>query len=287
MQRTTPPGRTDAERARFSVPVFAHALRCAGRSGVLLLGCLAAVLPAQQGGGAPASAEGAVDTTRATLEQWVETHRVLSKEAQDWALGKETLQARIDVVKRELTTLRERTAEAQVSVNDADKKRAEMLVEDERHKATVATLQQQIERLERRTGAILPRLPEPLRERVRPLSQRMPQAGAETKLSLGERYQNVIGILNEIQKWNREITVASEVRMLPDGSSVEVNALYVGLGQGYYASVNGKVAGTGSASREGWVWQPANDLAPDIARAIAIYKNEQVAAFVRLPVTIL
>ncbi|MEO6597146.1 MAG: DUF3450 family protein [Planctomycetota bacterium] len=247
----------------------------------LVLVLAASAVPAQVG------VQDGISTVRSVLEKWVETRGVLSKEAQAWALGKETLATRIEVVEREIQSLRTRKGEAEASVAEADKKRAELLTENEQRQGSAVGLQQRIGELEQRARTALPRLPEPLRERIKPLSQRLPQESTETKLSLGERYQNVVGMLNEIQKWNREITVTSEVRALADGSSVEVAVLYVGLGQGYYASANGKVAGTGSATREGWVWKPANELAPAISQTIAIFKNEQVAAFVRLPVQVL
>ena len=49
----------------------------------------------------------------------------------------------------------------------------------------------------------------------------------------------------------------------------------------------GKVAGIGfSVPGEGWKWKAANEAAPQIADAIAIMKNEKVAAFVKLPIEI-
>ena len=56
-------------------------------------------------GAAPLCAQGQqndpVAATRSTLEQWVETRSTISKESRDWALAKESLQARMDVVRRE------------------------------------------------------------------------------------------------------------------------------------------------------------------------------------------
>ena len=43
------------------------------------------------------------------------------------------------------------------------------------------------------------------------LVQRLPQNSADTKIGLPERFQNVIGILNEIGKANGEVTVATEI----------------------------------------------------------------------------
>jgi hypothetical protein len=89
-----------------------------------------------------------------------------------------------------------------------------------------------------------------------------------------------------VNKFNREITVTSEVRTLADGNVAEVTALYIGLGQVYYVGANGTVAGVGRPSQNGWKWEPANDTADRISDAIAILKNEKVADFVPLPVKV-
>jgi FtsZ-binding cell division protein ZapB len=227
-----------------------------------------------------------LDGTRAALEKWVEIRRLISREQRDWALGKEVLLDRIDLVKREIETLKTRIREAEESIAEADKKRSELVDENEHLKQASATLKATAATLETRTKALLVRLPDPIKERVKPLSQRIPEDPSETKLSLSERYMNVVGILNAANKFNREITVTSEVRTLGNGKTAEVTALYVGIGQAYYVSADKTAAGYGTVSGDGWIWTPANDAAEEVARAIAILKNEDVADFVLLPVRI-
>jgi len=233
-----------------------------------------------------AESQGAVDGVRATLEKWVESRKVISLEQRDWALGKEMLDERIELLQQEIGLLQLKTAEAQESLNDADRKRADRVEENETLKETSVLLAETVLTLEKKTKGLTRRLPDPIRTRIKPLSQRMPDDAGETKLSLAERFQNVVGILNEVNKFNREITLTSEVRSLPDGTSAEVTALYVGIGQAYYAGANGQIAGVGRPSPEGWTWTSNNDDAAQIIDAIAILKNEQVAMFVQLPVEI-
>lgn len=225
-----------------------------------------------------------VEDARTALEQWVETRRVLSREQREWALGREMLDERIELVRREIESLRGRLDEARASIAEADGKRAELVEENELLKQGSSALAGTAGALEARTRELLRRLPEPIRERVKPLSQRLPGEGDETEASLGERFQNVVGILNEVNKFQRDITVTSEVRELGDGTTAEVTAVYVGLGHAWYVSANGTAAGVGRPSDEGWTWSAANESAPEIARALAILGNEQVAGFVGLPV---
>lgn len=240
--------------------------------------------------GSAIAQEGAADrvaNARAALEKWVEARSVLSKEKRDWAVGRELLQERIDLVKREGELLRGRIAEAEQSITEADKKREELVAENGKLLEASAALQQTVVTLEARCKQLVARLPDPIRERIKPLSQRLPEDPAATKLSLGERFQNLVGVLNEVTRFHREITVTSEVRTLADGSQAQVTALYLGLGQAYYATADGKSAGVGTPATGGWAWTPADADAPRIAAAIAILKNERVAEFVPLPIRIL
>jgi hypothetical protein len=235
---------------------------------------------------APADAPPGVDDARATLQEWVKIRRLISQEQRDWTLGKQVLNERIELVGREIESLRGKVREAEASITAADKARAGLMEENEKLKQAAGSLAAAVTTLEASTKGLLRRLPDPIRERVKPLSQRIPEDPNDTKLSLSLRFQNIVGILNEVNKFNREITVTSEVRALPDGTSAEVTAMYVGLGQAYYVGAGGQVAGIGTASADAWVWTPANDAAPAIARAIAILKNEQVASFVGLPIKV-
>jgi FtsZ-binding cell division protein ZapB len=227
-----------------------------------------------------------IDNIRALTERWVETRRVISKERQDWTLGREMLEERIKLVEREIASLREKIDEAQKSIGEADARRAELVDENETLRASAAGLTQTMAALEARTMVLDRRLPDPVRERMKPLSQRIPADPNDTKLSLAQRFQNVIGLLNEVNKFNRAIEVTSEIRAMPDGSAVEVAALYVGLGQAYYSGANGTAAGVGRPAADGWHWEPAAGAAEQVADVLAILKNEKVAGFVPLPATI-
>jgi FtsZ-binding cell division protein ZapB len=238
-------------------------------------------LPAQQEGAAQL-----VDATRSAIEKWVEARSVLGKEKRDWMIGRDLVQARLQLVQREIEGVRGRIAEAQKSTTEADQKREELVAENQKLTDAAKGLQDAILTLEERTRKLLARLPEPLREKVKSVSQRLPEAGAATKLALSERYLTVVGVLNEINKFQREVTVTSEVRALGDGTTAEVTAIYLGISQGYYATNNGKAAGVGTATATGWEWTPANQEAPRILQMIAILKSEQPAAFVPVPVKV-
>lgn len=234
----------------------------------------------------PAKVAGDVDNTRKALEKWVETRRLIAEEKRDWALGREMLQQRIELVKHEIASLRDKIREAEESIGEAEKKRADLVETNDKLKVASDQLNETVIAMENRTRELLQRLPESIRSDVKPLSQQFPENPEESKLSLGIRFQNVVGVLNHLNKRNRDITVTSEVRGLPGGTSAEVTTLYVGIGQAYYVSADATLAGVGTATDNGWVWAPVNEIAPQVAQAIAILKNEKVASFVRLPLEV-
>jgi hypothetical protein len=250
-----------------------------GCAALLTLACCLAPAVAQ----APADA---VDTTRITLAKWFETQQILSKEKRDWELGKEVLEQRIAMLENEIAGLDGKIAEARQSLGEAAARKSDVAAGHRDLEAATSLMQERIAPLETKTRDLIRTLPAPIRDRIEPLARRIPENPDASHLTLGQRYQSVIGVLNEIDKFNREITVVNELRELPDGRKLEVRALYLGLGQGYYVTPDGESAGLGVAGDGGWTWQPADALAPHIARAIAIFENEQPPAYVPLEVNI-
>lgn len=226
-----------------------------------------------------------LDVTKETLSKWVETRKLISEEKEKWELEREVLGDRIDLVRHERDSLNTKIHETQSLITDADKKRGDLVKEKDALKNASATLVNRIFTLERDVLALLPTLPEPVQKRIKPLSQRIPKT-EETELSLSERYQNVIGIINELNKGAGEITVVSEVKQLDDGSTAEVQTLYIGYAAGYACNNHGDKGFIGTPTATGWTWEQDDSIAPKVAASIAILKNEKVASFVTLPVSI-
>jgi len=72
----------------------------------------------------------------------------------------------------------------------------------------------------------------------------------------------------------------------PDGTAREMDVLFVGLGAGYAVSRDGRLAAVGRMTDTGWVWTWPESGADDIRRAMAIFRKDQPAGFVPLPVTV-
>ncbi len=234
---------------------------------------------------APGGTSATLDETRLTMGKWIETQQLISKERNEWQQGKEVLLGRLDLVKKEIATLDEKIASAQSAVAEAGKKRDALLGETATLKTTGAQLTEAVGQMEREVRVLFAALPAPLQEKLQPLYQRIPEDAATTRVSAAERFQNVIGILNELNRANNEITVNYEVHDLADGRPSEVRAIYIGLAQAYFVSAAGD-AGIGRPTQSGWVWAPAKTAANNIVMALEILQGKQSPAFVPLPVKI-
>lgn len=226
-----------------------------------------------------------VDAARTTLQEWVEVRKTIASERRKWAEGRVLLQDRIDVVREQIDDLRTSIAESEEKIAETGDRVAKLGGENASLRTVAEAIADRLVGLEARTRELLPRLPAPLAERVRPVSQSLPKASEDTDLTITQRFTTVVTILNAVNKFHREISVSNENRELADGSTASVAVLYAGLGAAYYVSPNGD-AGVGTPGPGGWVWSAADEIAADVTAAIEVLNNERPAAFVRLPLEV-
>jgi hypothetical protein len=249
---------------------------------VASLVCVAAGPAGQARGGDGEQATPSLEEARLTLGKWIETQQIISRERKEWQQGKEILLGRLELIRQEVAALKEKIAQASSGAAEVEGKRAELLAEHERVEAANARLHALVSVMEGEVRRIARSLPDPTRARVQMLLQRMPEDPASTTVSAPERFQNVLGFLNELNKANNEINVSYEVRQMADGRPAEVRVLYVGLAQAYYVGASGE-AGIGRPTPEGWQWEPSKAIAGEVLTALEIIQGKHTPAFVPLP----
>ena len=243
---------------------------------------------------------------RTTLQEYVEIQKTISAERRELAMGRQLLQEQIEVVNREIESLREELAKTQEEIDSAGNEHVELTAELEGYNDANDLMAGLLLGLEERLRALVVRLPEHIQVHIQPLIQRLPRDPAEqaedAEASEGEegseeeqgvrlaelpgRFSTVTGILNEVNRLHQDISLVNERRELPGGSTAEVSTLYFGLAQGFYATANGSAAGVGTPAAEGWTWSTNNESAAAVLEAIQIHQGEKPAAFVQLPVSI-
>ena len=233
----------------------------------------------------PQAAKPSLEETRLTLSKWIETQQIISKERNDWQQGKEILQSRIELVGKEVGVLNEKITQSQAAVVESNTKRDQLIAENDLLKSSTSQLANAVTVMEEQVRKLSKLMPEPVAARLLPLLQRIPAEPTNTRVSTAERFQNVLGILTELNKVNSELAVTYEIKTLADGSSSEVQVLYIGLAQAYYISPRGE-GGIGRPTEDGWKWEPAPATSNSILKALEIIQGKETPTFVPLPMKI-
>lgn len=246
--------------------------------------------PATQQGPQAAVGPNRVELMRTALAKWVDVSKSIAKRKNEWKTGKTLLSNRIELVKREIQTDEERADESNQRLGEITKETEGLRTEEAELKAGTKILDEQVVVYEERLLKLMPRLPSPLRSKVAPVFQQIPTSPDDVekrKLSLGQRFVNLLTVLKEIHKFNGEPTVENETLAFGD-KNYNVAVIYFGISQGYYVSKDKKVFGFGSSTVDGWQWRESKrpEDADLITQAIAIAQNESPATFVPLPVVI-
>jgi len=232
------------------------------------------------------AAESPVNEARSTLEKWVETRQLISKTSADWQADQETLAQTTALYERELKSIAEQMSKVSTNNAQVDKERLAAQAKQKELEAAAEKTRELVAVLEKRVQELAPGFPPPLAEKLANSLKRIPADTVNTKMTGLERMQNLVGILNEVDKFNTAITVVSEVQKNPADAEVQVETMYLGLAQAYFVDKAGDYAGVGTPSATGWQWTANNQLAGKIQKTIAIYKNATPADFVSLPVQI-
>ena len=232
------------------------------------------------------SAQNIVSETRSALNKWVETEQLISEERSDWKVEQSILGDTVALLTDELARLEGALEDLDASATAADEERTQLAAEKESLNAASSVVKASIGALEAQTREIVRSLPDPLTERIKPLIRRLPENSNKTALSLGERVQNVVGILSQADKFNATLTETSESREISEGKVVEVRTLYWGLAMAYYVDSSGDYAGIGVPAADGWEWPRIEGAGPAIKALMDVYSGSGDIEFVEVPAQI-
>jgi hypothetical protein len=224
--------------------------------------------------------------TRSTLEQWVQTRQLISQTRADWQADKETLEQTVALYERELKAIDEQMSKVATNNTQVAKEMSEAEALQKTSNETLGDAKQFATEFEAKVKQLVPQLPGPLQDILKPLLARLPADPANTKMLAAERMQVLVGVLNELDKFNNAISIFSERRKNDTGDEVSVQTVYLGLGAAYFVNEAGDFAGTGTAGKTGWEWTTKPEIAPTVQEVVKIYRNERAARFVTLPAAV-
>lgn len=225
--------------------------------------------------------------TRSTLEKWVETRQLISKTRSDWQTDKETLEQTVLLYERELKSIDDQLSKVSTNNTQVAREMTEATALQKISNETLDGMRQYATQLEARVKKFAPQLPVPLQDILRPQLARLPADPANTKMLAAERVQVLVGVLNELDKFNNSVNVFyTEKRKNPAGDEVAVQTIYVGLGAAYFVNEAADFAGPGTPGPNGWEWAVKPEIASSVQEVVKIYSNKKAARFVTLPATV-
>ena len=233
------------------------------------------------------AADSNLQETRSTLDKWVETRQLISKTRSDWQSDRETLEQTVQLYERELKSIDDQMSKVSTNNTQVAREMNEATALQRLSNQTLDGMRQYATQLESRVKTFAPQLPVPLQDILKPQLARLPADPAATKMLAAERMQVLVGVLNELDKFNNSVNVFyTEKRKNPAGDEVAVQSIYVGLGAGYFVNEAADFAGTGTPGANGWEWAVKPQIAPSVQEVVKIYSNKKAATFVTLPATV-
>lgn len=245
-------------------------------------------LSAQEAAPAPAPAE----ELRASVREWVETMRKIQEEENSWTRDKEVLQGYREGLEKEIEDLKEEIERAKTRREGGDKQSLDKLTERDLYARAHDELVRQIRILEEGLAARLPLFPPPLREQAKvALAIETLQGGLQLppekrSQDASKRLYNATELLAEVEKFQQQVHVHTELRKDPQGREFKMQMVYFGLAMAYGVNEDGSFAVTGRPGASGWEFQERKELAAGIQELVESASDEKHASFNKLPLVL-
>lgn len=231
--------------------------------------------------------ESPVKQAKSKLDKWVETQQLISEEKNEWAVEKGILEDTRKLLQDELEMLDAKITQLESDSTEGDKERDALLLERVEYMRAQNFMEESVRGLERKLLTLTPEFPVPLRKSLDTFVVRIPTDPKKANVSLSDRVLNVVGILSQTERFNRDVHLYGETEKMGEGEPRQVWRVYWGLAGAYYVDDQGKLAGVGSVGDEGWTFTPANELAPQLALLRGIKEGTVDAiTFIPLPASI-
>jgi hypothetical protein len=247
----------------------------------ILYGLAALILGSSLQAQDEAAVQKEIEKTREVISQYVKTRQEIARVKNEWKAYQELSQRRIDLYEREIRQLTDTIDAAESQTTQAERSIAEIKDEIAALRQANDIVAKTLPSLEDKMRELYQYFPRPLKQKVQPLVQRL---GKSRQASDGMAI--VIGILNEVDKFNSEFNFDTDEKTL-GGETKLVDVIYIGLAQAYYADKEGNLGGIGVPAEGDWNWSERNDLAPAIRDTVLYYNGDiKPAMLVDLPVEI-
>lgn len=223
-----------------------------------------------------------IEKAREVISEYVKTRQEIARVKNEWKSYQELTQRRIDLYEREISQLNDLIETAEKDTTQAERQIAAIKEEIAVLRSANNIVGQSLPAYEDKMREMYQYFPSPLKGKVERLVQQLGKSRQSA-----DRMAILIGILNEVDKFNSDFNFDSFEKKLPSGETKLVDVIYLGLAVAYYADSDGEIGGVGTPAAGQWQWTERNDLAPNIRMAIKYYNGDiKPAMLVDLPVEV-
>ena len=225
-----------------------------------------------------------LESVQDSARKWIEIRLETSQLESDWAWQKDLLQSMEQSLSFRVGELGDR--EALLLAQTATQREA---VEQSREQ--VARLRADLAVLENDIGEVVQTLQD-LRAFFPPsLSDSLELAFKsleDPSLSLGERMQLVVTVLNRCQQFNDMISCREEtIGKRAEGSQKVMSVIYWGLSHAYALDRSTGDTFLGQPGEAGWTWTPRDGIEPEVRKLIEVFNEETDPVLVKAPVRVI
>jgi TolA-binding protein len=246
----------------------------------LLCGLTALLISLTAGAQEESAVQKEIAKTREVIAQYVDTRQAIARVKNEWKSYQELSQRRIDLYEREIEQLRSTISAAEEQTTQAEREIDRIRTEINQLRGANDIIAKALPGMEDTMRELYQYFPRPLKSKTQRLVQ---QLGKSRQAS--DRMAVLIGILNEVDKFNAEFNFDTDEKKLPSGETKLVDVIYLGLAIAYYADKDAEVGGIGVPAEGDWQWTERNDLAPAIRDAVLYYNGDiKPAIMVDLPI---
>lgn len=201
-----------------------------------------------------------------------------------WAEQRPAVQGRIEILRQQVAAEQARLSQAQQTAAAAAAERQALDADVHRSREALLALAAPLTQAETALRTLLPRLPEPLTRALAERLRELPAAATPvSEQNLSERLRLVFGLLTEIDQFANGVYLFRQPIADPQQVQREMDVLYLGLSMAFAVSADAASAAVGTPGATGWDWRWDPALAGAVRTAVAIYRKEQPATFVTLP----
>ncbi|MHC4501661.1 MAG: DUF3450 family protein [Planctomycetota bacterium] len=257
--------------------------------------------PARGGAGTGAAKESPAETLKDLVGRLIALEVEANEDVTRWQEQKAHLETTLALLEKEKRQLDESLASAERDAGVARTEREALSRSIGEGEATLAAVDEAVERSGKRFLDSSRRCPEPVRALTEKGAAKVRDAlyGKSGALTTAERLQLVSAFSQDCRRMLSTVHALKEVVQLPPdaagrpsdgakattaGERIEADVLYLGGAIGYFVTPGDRAAGMIVRSAAGWKVVRRNDLAGAVRRALAVFSKESPPALVELPV---